>query len=112
MDIFKVTLPQLFIHVQALESRQTFPNCVVRLQGSCHNQYILLTRTVPVEQTTAIESKLTWQAVIYCFYINTTDLQTMMSSSEGVMYGERFQLEWRFIQQQTSFTASNQEDND
>ncbi|XP_065882320.1 uncharacterized protein [Dysidea avara] len=77
MDIFKVTLPQLFIH------------------GSCHNQYILLTRTVPVEQTTAIEN-----------------LQTMMSSSEGVMYGERFQLEWRFIQQQTSFTASNQEDND
>lgn len=112
MDIFKVTLPQLFIHVQALGSGQKFPNCLVQLQGSCYYQSILLTCTAPVEQTAAIESKLTWQAILTVIYTNTTDLQTIVSSSEGVMYGEGFQLEWRFIQLQTSFTASSLEDND
>jgi len=58
MDIFKVTLPQLFIHVQALGGGQKFPNCLVHLQGSCYNQSILLTHTPPVEQTAAIEGKL------------------------------------------------------
>ena len=111
MDMFKVTLPQLVIHVQALGSGQKFPYCFVRLQGSCYNQSILLTCTAPVEQTAAIESKLIWQWS-HILYLITTDLQTIVSSSEGVMYGEGFQLEWRFIQQQTSFTASSLEDND